>query len=143
MSWLIYVVAKWLAYVAWCQVGLRLFRSSSRPALALGLGTVRLLLGIGFGVAIFFGINMLATLPDPTGGHSAVPLYLLVYVPTRWLEWSIMFGLIQAGVGVRAGLFGVSSRDRLWRLGGIALSCCADIPIILSIGGLPLGRFLC
>ena len=33
---------------------------------------------------------------------------------------------------------------RLWRLGGIAISCLADIPLIASLGGVvPVGRFLC
>jgi hypothetical protein len=31
-----------------------------------------------------------------------------------------------------------------WRLGGIVISCLADIPVIVSLGGnLAVGRFMC
>jgi hypothetical protein len=39
---------------------------------------------------------------------------------------------------------GATKPDRLWRLGGIVISCLADIPLIISLGGvIPTGRFLC
>jgi hypothetical protein len=71
--------------------------------------------------------------------------YVLVYVPVRWIEWSIMAALIVPGSFpfVRR-ISGTSPRDRNWRLGGIAISCLADIPLIVSLGGvIPTGRFLC
>jgi hypothetical protein len=70
--------------------------------------------------------------------------YLAVYVPIRWLEWSVIAFFLTPGARTFGGfLLGSTARDRGWRLGGIALSCAADIPVILSVGGLPLGRFMC
>jgi hypothetical protein len=41
-------------------------------------------------------------------------------------------------------LFGAARTDRLWRLGGMVISCLADIPLIIGLGGvMPTGRFLC
>jgi hypothetical protein len=41
-------------------------------------------------------------------------------------------------------LLGERKPDRLWRLGGIVISCLADIPLVISLGGvIPTGRFLC
>jgi hypothetical protein len=61
----------------------------------------------------------------------------------RWIEWSIMAAILVPG---SFGQFfvGAAKPDRLWRLGGIVISCLADIPLILSLGGvIPTGRFLC
>ena len=52
-----------------------------------------------------------------------------------------MFLISPEGAGF---LVGESKPDRLWRLGGIVISCLADIPLIISLGGvIPTGRFLC
>jgi hypothetical protein len=40
-------------------------------------------------------------------------------------------------------LIGNSSSTRLWRLGGIVISCLADVPIMVSMHDLPIGRFMC
>jgi hypothetical protein len=70
--------------------------------------------------------------------------YISVYVPVRWVEWAVISLFVFKSSRSFAGfLFGGDSTDRLWRLGGIAISCIADIPMILFLGGLPLGRFLC
>ncbi len=37
---------------------------------------------------------------------------------------------------------GIENRDRVWRLGGIVISCVADIPFIAGLGGvIPTGVF--
>jgi hypothetical protein len=71
--------------------------------------------------------------------------YALVYLPVRWIEWSIMAALIVPGSFPLAHwILGTSPQDRNWRLGGIVISCLADIPLIVSLGGvIPSGRFLC
>ena len=38
---------------------------------------------------------------------------------------------------------GLNARGRLWRLGGIVVSYLADLPFLISEGGLPHGRILC
>lgn len=142
----LYLVIKLLAYCTWCFVGLRMFQSAARllPAKAIGFGVLRLFMGFFFGVTIYFLGSLSLTLLG-SGLRQNIITYLLVYVPVRWIEWSIMSALIASGVSRTSSWFlGWSSRDRFWRAGGIFLSCLADIPLIASLGGLlPTGRFLC
>jgi len=66
-----------------------------------------------------------------------------VYVPVRWIEWGIMSLFLVSPGGSRFFL-GQGRADRFWRIGGIGISCLADIPLIISLGGvIPTGRFLC
>src|SRR6266436_3926368 len=126
MGALLYFGGKFLAYSAWCYFGLRAFRPENSRVLgrAVLYGAIRLSLGLFFGVLIYFLSSALITALAP-GLPENLIAYLCVYVPLQWI----------AGGG-RA--------DRLWRLGGIVISCLADIPLIVSLGGvIPVGRFLC
>jgi len=138
---LLYALIKAVAYIAWCGQGARLHGHTDRIVLRAFLyGFLRLAMGAFLGLfLIFWLVNVLSTaLPN----H--VLLYLAVYVPVRWLEWSLMAVIMDLEHRtLRNFLVGNTSNSRLWRLGGIAISCVADIPMIISIGGLPLGRFMC
>ena len=143
-GFLAYVALKYLAYVMWCYVGVGMFRDERTLKSAAGLGAVRLLLGIGFGIGVFIvgGMMHLETQQD------LVLLYLKIYVPIRWIEWGIMAALLsRADRGAVALLAGQSWRSRFWRVGGILVSIFADLPVLLSSSGpkemLPVGRFLC
>lgn len=47
-------------------------------------------------------------------------------------------------LGTPRGFIGNTNRDCFWRLGGIVISCVADIPFIEAFNGpIPTGRFLC
>jgi len=146
MGAILYFGIKFVAYALWCLLGLRLFQPSrtSRIAIAIGLGALRSFMGLGFGLGIWLVGSLvysaLSHLPAPS-----VPTYLLVYVPVRWLEWSIMLVIVCPPCRSAAGFFlGLAQGDRLWRVGGIVLSCLSDIPMIISLGGiLPVGRFMC
>jgi hypothetical protein len=106
------------------------------------LGFFRLCLGFFFGVLIYLLSSALLSQLGFSPG-SNVLTYLAVYVPVRWLEWSIMAAILVPGSFAQF-LVGAAKPDRLWRLGGIVISCLADIPLILSLGGvIPTGRFLC
>lgn len=145
-----YLGLKGAAYCAWCAAGLRRFQPARErllaPALALGL--LRLVLGGLFGVGIFLGSAALyAGLGESAalGESTAMGLaYLGVYVPVRWIEWGLIEALLRREARSLSGFWlGADRAGRRWRLGGAALSCLADVPMILSLGGLPLGRFLC
>jgi hypothetical protein len=145
ITFLVYVGVKLTAYTAWCYVGLRGLGSDQvRPRSALGAGVVRLLLGVFFGLGIFLvGGSMHLNVPQ----HPWFS-YFVVYLPVRWVEWSIMSLIVGKGPhSLGSFAFGSSKRERWWRLGGIAVSHLADIPLILSGSGviemLPVGRFLC
>jgi hypothetical protein len=118
---------------------------------------------MGVGVAAYAGTELIAYIAvvyagyrslepsaaRPAGssivvGVARVITYVAVYVPTRWLEWSLIALTIAPSARSWTGLvFGTTPADRWWRLLGIVVSCAADIPLMLSLGGLPLGRFLC
>ncbi len=138
----IYVGGKYLAYAVWSYLGLRWLANRNSPAAGVRFGFVRLGLGILFGVSIFLAGGMM---------HLAVPahpwlLYVAIYAPVRYVEWSIMAALLVAGQpSARKLSEGVA---QWWILGGILVSHLADLPIILlnyegTKAFLPVGRFLC
>jgi len=148
----LYVLAKFVAYTVWCGVGIQLLWSLERRAnvqgataagtrtwrkwlLAVVYGALRLLMGVFFGLIIWIVGTMVAA--NIWGApHRDVLTYLLVYVPIRWVEWTILAWIIARS---SAGKLGYG-----WRLGGIGISCLADIPLIAAMGwALPLGRFFC
>jgi len=143
---LLYFGSKFLAYSVWCYFGLYKFRPQQKPALlgALAFGFLRLFLGFFFGVLIFLLSSSLMSALG-SGLSQNIASYLIVYVPVRWIEWTIMAMVIVPGsFPLSRWAAGSGANDRLWRFGGIAISCLADIPLIASLGGVvPVGRFLC
>jgi len=143
---LLYPAIKLLAYSFWCYLGLRIFRLSINGVYSRSLlyGFFRLLMGLFFGVAIWM-ISTVVLSHIGYGLPQNILTYLLVYVPVRWIEWSIMAVLIVPdSFPLLRWISGTSPGDRNWRLGGIVISCLADIPLIASLGGvIPTGRFLC
>ena len=137
-----YVLLKYLAYSAWCYLGLRWLRDQKSALAGMGYGSVRLGLGILFGVGIFLVGGMLH-LSSPA--HPWL-LYFSIYAPVRYIEWSILATLL----GTRGGnVFRIADRKtQRWIIGGIVISHLADLPmIVFSMHGpmefLPVGRFLC
>jgi hypothetical protein len=128
----IYILVKYLSYTAWCHLGLRLL-APERPRplrTASLLGGARLALGIALGLFIFF-----AALSMNNATRNAPLTYFSIYVPVRVVEWTIFHYVIGGYRGVRS--FG-------WVLGGIVVSCLADIPIGVMEGGVvPVGRPFC
>jgi hypothetical protein len=146
MGALLYFGLKFVAYSGWCYLGLFKFRRQQKPVLlrALAYGFLRLLLGFFFGVLIWLLSSSLMSALG-YGLSQNILTYLFVYVPVRWIEWTIMAMIIVPGsFSLSRWGVGIGVNDRLWRLGGIAISCLADIPLIASLGGVvPVGRFLC
>lgn len=138
----LYFGLKLVAYCAWMYVGLRWVSKDHNTNAFVALGCGRLLLGVIFGAIIYFLSSLLLSRLG-YGLSQNIVTYLAVYIPVRWIEWSIFsFGL--APMTFPQFLTGSSKPDRLWRLGGIVISCLADIPLIISLGGvIPTGRFLC
>ena len=138
----LYIALKIAAYIAWCWAGLAWLnpqRPGSRRWSAVKLGLLRFALGLFFGFAIWILVSMVYTKV-----HSSVLAYGLVYVPIRWVEWSIIGILLDPGSpSFTSFAFSSGRASALWRLGGIVLSCLADIPVMIEVGGLPVGRFFC
>jgi len=95
-----------------------------------------------FGVAIFV---IGGSLHLNTPSHPWI-MYVLVYAPVRYIEWSVLAAILDAKGGelYRIG----DAVTQRWILGGIVVSHLADLPLILftyegTKGFLPVGRFLC
>jgi hypothetical protein len=86
----VYVIVKFLAYSGWCYYGLRFLRNQTSIGSAATFGFVRLGLGILFGIGIFF-VGGSLHLNAPT--HPWL-LYLSIYAPMRYVEWSILAALL-------------------------------------------------
>ena len=132
LQYAIYIAVKYLAYTAWCYLGLRLIAPArTRPLrVASLLGGARLALGIGLGLFIFF-----AALSMNNATRNAPLTYFAIYVPIRIVEWSVFHFPIGGFQGLRS--IG-------WVSGGVAVSCLADIPIGIMEGGVvPVGRPFC
>ena len=133
----VYALVKFIAYSVWCGAGLRLATPSAATLRAsLGLGAIRWMLGLVFGVAIFFVAGTI-------DAGSAARLYFTIYSPVRVVEWGIMSWLIasRSRGGLRPAPIGALA---LWCLGGILVSFLTDA---LSPEGLQgrfcVGRCLC
>jgi hypothetical protein len=138
---LAYAVIKALAYMGWCGQGARLHGHRDRLWLkGIVYGIVRLAMGAFLGLMLIFWLLNALRIAIP----NHLLLYLAVYVPVRWFEWSLMAVFMDGEPWTwRNLLVGRTSSSRLWRIGGIVISCIADIPMMISLGGLPLGRFMC
>ena len=129
-----YGAAKLLAYSAWCYLGLRIVQAAAATtASSLGLGAVRWLIGVFFGIVAFFMVGSI-------DARDAARLYFLVYSPIRALEWGVMAFL----VAQRTSSSGSTPRLAVWCLGGILVSFLTDL---LSPDGIQgrfcVGRCLC
>lgn len=133
---LLYALAKFVVYAAWCFYGLRLF--AARPSLvgALKFGAVRWLLGLFFGVAAALGLGSVPA-------QSVAVLYVGVYVPLRVIEWLILAVLLARGVSGVHSLIR-SPKTWLWVAGGIAVSFASDLASPDGMAGrFCVGRCLC
>ena len=136
MFLVIYVGVKLVLYALWCRYGIRLLtplRSASAPR-AFGFALARLALGFALGFVWAFLLNRLA----PSAEYSRLGFDPVAFVAgllvLRWLVWSGVSYLIRLPSGGLSPL-GVSTADRLWRLGGVGLSFLADIFVLAGMVG--------
>jgi hypothetical protein len=118
-------------------VGLRSIRvATAGVTTSLGLGALRWVLGLFFGLIVFFGAGSI----DPT---DAARLYFLIYSPIRLVEWGIMAVLL-ARIALRGPRPVPTLSLFVWSVGGIVVSFLTDM---LSPEGMQgrfcVGRCLC
>jgi hypothetical protein len=131
---------KLAAYTAWCRLGLRFLASPppDRPAhRALALGLVRLSLGFVLGWLLVVTLTIVA--PGQNRLGLSFPALAVGSFVLRWLVWSFV-GALASGHANRPGvvLLGRSSREHLWRIGGVGISYATDVASILGVGVLGL-----
>lgn len=142
----VYVFLKWTAYTLWCWLGGVWLSRRSKPSFMriLAWGTLRAILGVTFGAAAFFFMVLLLSYLRIFMIRHPYILYLMLYVPIRWMEWGIMTLLIEPRDTGRAFWTGGNYTSAAWRGGGILVSCLLDWILVSAFGGLiPLGRFMC
>jgi hypothetical protein len=141
VGFLVYSLVKFGAYVAWSTFGVKLHGQTHRIFLrGLLFGVVRLFMGILFGL---IAIGLLANVVFGAARNQPAT-YFIVYPPVRWVEWSLLALMLDPKPASFKAFLGGSSRKSIyWKLGGIVISCLADIPVLLAVGGLPVGRFMC
>ena len=140
----LYIILKYAAYVGWCYLGLKKLGSPSDDceSVAFRLGFYRLLIGMVFGGVIGIGVFVAASALTHGGGTAFA--YLCIYIPVRWVEWTIMSVMIvRESYYPKRWIIGLTEGDSLWRLGGIGVSFLADAPILMATGGFHVGRILC
>ena len=132
MPTLLYVAVKLIAYIAWCWLGLRLWRVGSATFIsAIALGSLRLAIGVVFGVTIF--------LSGPISGEQLLWKYIAIYAPVRVVEWSILAWVIGRRSDIQTGLIWI-----LWCFVGVVVSFVADFASPQGIEGhFCVGRYLC
>ena len=135
-----YFVLKYIAYSAWCWAGLKMLRTEPpERGKALGHGLLRLFLGFALGLFIWALSTKVASSVGTDRATQQIAAYLAVYVPVRWFEWSLIASLVERSP--LAFLVPRTTNSLLFRLGGILVSCLADVPMLID--GLPIGRFMC
>ena len=126
----IYALVKYLAYSGWCSL---LPADDGRAGWrrGLGLGGVRLILGLVVGAGVAFAGAHLAY-------ASRMPLaFGAILLPIRWLEWNLV-GVLGARLPPlpHLVLLGASGRLRLWTLGGMLVSFATDALAIVAVGSM-------
>jgi hypothetical protein len=131
----VYAIAKYLAYSAWCYAGLSLASPGvKKGAASLKLGAVRWLIGLFFGIGIFFVVGSI-------DADAAARMYFLVYSPVRVVEWGIMAVLIAQRVRTESPSI---LQFSIWCVGGILVSFLTDLLSPEGIQGrFCVGRCLC
>ena len=133
MSYLLYVVVKFLCYTAWCWLGLWLrHRDGATFLRASGFGLFRLGIGIVAGLSIFF----LATVRP----EEVLWKYLEIYAPVRLVEWFIIVWVVRWKLNLTIATPG----SLLWCIGGILVSFASDLASPEGLEGhFCIGRCLC
>jgi hypothetical protein len=134
MEYAIYITVKLLSYSLWCWIGLRwVWPGSLSVSRAFGLGVLRLMVGIFFGVAIFFLF--------PSSPNALLFKYIAIYGPVRLVEWLIIAWVIQLKVSRQ---YPSTLRALFWCVGGIVVSFAADFASPEGVAGhFCVGRCLC
>ena len=138
-EWTRYILIKFSAYALWSAAGLALLRREPPRGArlfftSLGLGGLRLALGMGFGFVVFLCAGLLPI-------HGTFRDYVAIYAPVRVVEWGILAAVIQSGGRGRGWK---TPRLWIWIALGILVSFAADIGSPIPIKErFCIGRCLC
>jgi hypothetical protein len=131
---ILFLLAKFVAYTAWCYFGFYFFRTPGERTLfkAIGLGFVRI--GMGFIAAIII-IFLFAGIMSRSleSNYGFVVAYFGSFVIVRLAEWWLESKLYWKGE--------VYPNIWLWLCGGAFISCAFDIPF--TFGVLTMNKWMC
>ena len=128
---LIYAVVKLAIYSLLCGVALvRLFNvETGEVGIAVRYGFIRLIIGATFGIPIYLIFTFASS-----SGLPAYLSYLLVLVPARYLEWSLLLVIMARSYGESAS-FDINSKvaSKKWLSASVLASCLADVWLIFML----------
>jgi len=126
-----YAIAKYIGYSLWCLYGIKLATGRIDVKKGFVLGGGRWILGLLFGIVIFFML--------PATSENVYTLYFSIYVPVRILEWLIISRFLPG----KLETFSISTLG--WILGGVVVSFLLDFtsPEVIEDGRFCVGRCLC
>jgi hypothetical protein len=139
---LLFLLPKLVAYIYWSYISFSSFNVFlNHPKLkATAYGLLRLLIGLVMASPLFILATLIFDWQHPL--VSGLIVYLIVYLPTRWLEWGLLEVIINPKSRRLAYfLCGYNEASRRWRVGGLIICAIFDVPVMLLSGGAPLGNF--
>lgn len=122
-----YITLKGFAYSIWCYVALNFFFNNKKHLIisAAGFGLIRLLIGIFIGQ---FAILKLIGVIAPS---NQILDYFLIFPVVRLFEWLFLYFLMNCFY--KKTLIINTYQLAGWILGGIIISCLADIPVFIAL----------
>ncbi len=137
-----FLLVKLLLYVGWCYLACaRLgFPVNRKGGVAIMLGLTR----IGIGILIGSHLILLSMQEAQAVFDNQLLTYLVVFPPIRFLEWALILVILHVMyLRKRISVYVNFAYKIVWVLGGVIVSCLADIPILILSEGLPIGRLFC
>jgi hypothetical protein len=126
---ILYLVAKLVAYTAWCRVALRaIYEPSGDAPSAWTYGAARVTIGLAFAYVLTSLLHWVAPAPNQLG--ISIPVLLPALVLVRVFEWLAIGGMMLArATGPRPDRL----RQVAWTAGGVGLSFAVDVAVVAVI----------
>jgi hypothetical protein len=142
-----YLPTKLVLYAVVARFGINVFQPQLRHAWrrAILAASLRALIGLAMAIPLFV---LGGALQNVHHWESEVGLivwaYLLLYIPLRWIAWSLVAPVVNpAARGVRAVAIPSGGPDVMWRSTGVIASCLVDVILVAIVGTVPVGKFFC
>lgn len=120
----VWFLLSFLCTAGWCYLGVRWFgaRKNNIPLQALLFGALKLVIAFVVRFLIFYASYGMEALTHDASSARLL-LYVFLYLPGLWFEWSVVGALI-AGESFRLKslLLGTNERGPRWRAGGASIT---------------------
>ena len=118
------------SFCAWCYVGLIWFETPGdrRELRALMFGVIRTVQWIAFRFLLYY-LSMVVEGVIHNGSYQRILVYVFLYLPTVWIEWSLMGALMTKRWSPAKDVFiGPSKLHLRWRVIGTLMTAVLELP---------------